>query len=119
MSETFKTGPPEPGNVQGMARLHTTSNLTELMNVGTSVAAYFERAGITRIDQLAGKDPVELYEAICQIDARRHDPCLLDTIMSAVDQANGNPARPWWNYTPHRKQLLTSPANTAGRQPQR
>jgi hypothetical protein len=98
---------------------HTPSNLTELVNVGTSVAAYFERAGINRIEQLAGKDPIELYDTICRIDARRHDPCLLDTIMSAVDQANGKPARPWWTYTPHRKRLLTSLANTARRQPQR
>ena len=106
MSETFKTGPSEPGNDQHMARPQTSSNLTELMNVGNSVAAYFERAGITRIDQLAGQDPVEIYDTMCRIDARRHDPCLLDTIMSAVDQANGNPARPWWTYTPDRKHLL-------------
>jgi hypothetical protein len=25
--------------------------------------------------------------------------------MSAVDQANGNPARPWWAYTPERKRI--------------
>ena len=105
MSETFKTGPCEPGNDQLMARVQTTSNLTDLMNVGTSVATYFERAGFTRIDQLAGQDPAEIYDTMCRIDARRHDPCLLDTIMSAVDQANGNPARPWWTYTPTRKAL--------------
>ncbi|MEU4607150.1 helix-hairpin-helix domain-containing protein [Kribbella sp. NPDC023972] len=93
-----------------MPHLSTTSNLTDLMNVGKSVAAYFERAGITRIDQLVGQDPVELYDTMCRIDNRRHDPCLLDTIMSAVDQANGNPARPWWTYTPHRKQLLEATA---------
>jgi Pathogenicity locus len=88
-----------------MGRPQTTSNLTELMNVGTSVAAYFERAGFTRIDQLAGHDPVEIYDSMCRIDGRHHDPCLLDTIMSAVDQANGNPARPWWTYTSTRKRL--------------
>ncbi|MFG1819573.1 helix-hairpin-helix domain-containing protein [Kribbella sp. NPDC049174] len=91
-----------------MARSQTTSNLTELMNVGTSVAAYFERVGITRIEQLAGQDPLEIYDTMCRVDARRHDPCLLDTIMSAVDQANGKPARPWWTYTPDRKHLMDS-----------
>jgi hypothetical protein len=84
----------------------TTSNLTDLMNVGKAVAAYFERAGITRIDQLAARDPLEIYETMCEVDAHRHDPCLLDTILSAIDQANGRPARPWWTYTPHRKTLL-------------
>ncbi len=76
------------------------------MNVGQAVARHLERAGITNISQLAGRDPVDIYETICAIDGRRQDPCLLDTIMSAVDQANGNPARPWWTYTPTRKQLL-------------
>jgi hypothetical protein len=84
----------------------TTSNLTNLMNVGKAVVGYFERAGITRIDQLAGRDPLEIYDTMCEVDGRRHDPCLLDTIMSAVDQANGHPARPWWTYTTHRKDLL-------------
>jgi len=85
------------------------SDLTNLMNVGKAVAAYFARADFTRIDQLTGRDPVEIYERMCEIDAQRHDPCLLDTIMSAVDQANGHPARPWWTYTPERKQLSNHP----------
>ncbi|WP_405067850.1 helix-hairpin-helix domain-containing protein [Kribbella sp. NBC_01510] len=84
----------------------TTSDLTTLMNVGRAVAGYLRRADITEVRQLAGRDPVDIYDTICTVDGRRHDPCLLDTIMSAVDQANGNPARPWWTYTPARKQLL-------------
>jgi hypothetical protein len=91
-----------------MAPAKTTSDLTDLMNVGKAVAGYFERVGITRIDQLTGRDPLEIYDAMCEADGRRHDPCLLDTIMSAVDQANGNPARPWHTYTSHRKTLLAT-----------
>ncbi|MGW6278790.1 helix-hairpin-helix domain-containing protein [Kribbella sp. NPDC055071] len=84
------------------------TELTGLMNVGPAVARYLGRAGITRVDQLAGRDPVELYDTICTIDGQSHDPCLLDTMMSATDQANGNPARPWWTYTPTRKALTAS-----------
>lgn len=73
------------------------------MNVGPAVANYLARANITRTDQLTGRDPLEIYETICEHDQVRHDPCLLDTITSAVDQANGNPARPWWTYTSQRK----------------
>jgi hypothetical protein len=76
------------------------------MNVGAAVAGYLSRAGITHVDDLAGRDPFEIYETICERDGVRHDPCLLDTIMSATDQANGKPGRPWWSYTPQRKQLL-------------
>lgn len=82
------------------------NDLTELVNVGPAVARHLGRAGITRVDQLVGRDPVDLFESICEVDGRRHDPCLLDTVMSAVDQAEGRPAQPWWAYTPARKQLL-------------
>ncbi|AWS48531.1 mitomycin resistance protein [Streptosporangium sp. 'caverna'] len=82
------------------------SDLTELVNVGRSVAGYFERIGITRIAQLAHQDPIELYERMSAAFGERLDPCLLDTVMSAVDQAEGRPARPWWHYTPERKRLL-------------
>lgn len=81
--------------------------LLRLANVGPAVARYFERVGVTRVDQLAGRDPVELYEQMCAADGRRHDPCLLDTVMSAVDQADGHPAKPWWEYTDERKRLLS------------
>ncbi|GAA1233341.1 helix-hairpin-helix domain-containing protein [Pseudonocardia alaniniphila] len=81
------------------------SELTALVNVGHSVAGYFERIGITRIAQLAGQDPIELYERMSAASGERLDPCLLDTVMSAVDQAEGRPGRPWWHYTPQRKQL--------------
>ncbi|WP_371403544.1 helix-hairpin-helix domain-containing protein [Kribbella sp. NBC_00662] len=87
-------------------RTDQSSDLTSLMNVGAAVARYLGRAGITEVDDLAGRDPFEIYETICEQDGVRHDPCLLDTIMSATDQANGHPARPWWSYTPQRKQLL-------------
>ncbi|MFI6084833.1 helix-hairpin-helix domain-containing protein [Streptomyces sp. NPDC051217] len=84
---------------------HDRSDLTRLANVGRAVAGHFETIGITRIAQLVDRDPVELYERMCAAAGRRHDPCLLDTVMSAVDQAEGRPARPWWNYTPERKRL--------------
>jgi hypothetical protein len=92
---------------RAMSTIRST-DLTELMNVGPAVARYLQRADIAYVDQLAGRDPVEIYETICEHDAQRYDPCLLDTIISAVDQANGNPARPWWTYTPQRKRLTSA-----------
>lgn len=88
-----------------MTSTHEGSDLTELVNVGRSVARYFEGVGVTRIGELVGKDPVELYERMSAAAGQRLDPCLLDTVMSAVDQAEGRPARPWWHYTPERKRL--------------
>ncbi|NDU77158.1 mitomycin resistance protein [Actinomadura sp. DSM 109109] len=83
-----------------------STELSQLANVGPAVAAYFDRIGITTTAQLQGQDPVELYERMSAAYGRRLDPCLLDTVMSAVDQAEGGPARPWWHYTPERKRLL-------------
>ena len=83
------------------------SDLQTLVNVGPAIARRFERVGITRTSQLAGRDPVALFELMCVADGRQ-DPCLLDTLMSAVEQADGGPARPWWEYSEKRRQLLSS-----------
>jgi hypothetical protein len=87
-----------------------SSTLLELANVGPSVARHLARIGITQTRQLAGRDPIEIYEEMCATSGRRLDPCLLDTVMSAVEQADGGPARPWWSYTDERKRRLSGEA---------
>jgi hypothetical protein len=85
----------------------TRSDLLDLANVGPAVARYLERVGITQASQLAGRDAIEIYEEMCAASGRRLDPCLLDTVMSAVEQADGGPPRPWWDYTAERKRRLS------------
>jgi hypothetical protein len=85
----------------------SSSALLELANVGPAVARHLERVGITETGQLAGRDPIEIYEEMCVASGRRLDPGLLDTVMSAVEQADGGPARPWWDYTAERKRRLS------------
>ena len=84
------------------------SDLTTLANIGPAMERDLTRLGISSVADLVGRDPVELYERLGALDGRRHDPCVLDTFMSAVDQADGKPARPWWEYTPERKRLWQS-----------
>ncbi|MGI5126539.1 helix-hairpin-helix domain-containing protein [Pseudonocardia sp. CA-107938] len=84
------------------------SDLTSLANIGPAMERDLSRLGIRRVTDLAGQDAVELYERLCELDGRRHDPCVLDTFMSAVDQADGAPPRPWWTYTQERKRLQRS-----------
>ena len=79
------------------------STLTEIPNVGPAVARMLERAGVMALDDLRGRDPEELFEQLCVLDGRRHDPCLLDTFVAAVAYADGGPARPWWEYSRERK----------------
>jgi hypothetical protein len=78
------------------------SELTKIPNVGPKVAAKLRRLGIESPDDLRGRDGEDLFERLCAMDGRRHDPCLLDTFNAAVDFAGGAPARPWWEYSRER-----------------
>ena len=79
------------------------SELTALPNIGPAVAGMLMRLGIERPDDLRGQTADQLFRRLCEIDGRRHDPCLLDTFVAAVDHANGAPPRPWWYYSRLRK----------------
>jgi hypothetical protein len=94
-------------------RRDNLEHLTDLPNVGPSVAADLKRLGIRKPSQLAGRDPWQLYEELCRRTGQRHDPCVIDVLMSITDFVSGAPPRPWWEYTPIRKRtysLKTPPA---------
>jgi Pathogenicity locus len=81
----------------------STTDLRAMPNIGPAIAEKLLRLGIERPDDLRGHDPEELFHRLCVLDGRRHDPCLLDTFVAAVDYTNGAPARPWWHYSRIRK----------------
>ncbi len=80
-----------------------TSELESIPNVGPAVAAKLERVGISRLADLRGRDPDQLFERLCALDGQRHDPCLLDTFAAVVSYADGGSARPWWEFNRERK----------------
>ena len=80
-------------------------------NIGTQMAKDFRLLGFKTPQDLAGKDPLKLYRQIENITGSKHDPCVLDTYMAAVDFMNGAEPMPWWHYTPKRKALLNVKAN--------
>ena len=90
------------------------SDLEQLPNVGPAVAADFRLLGLARPQDLLGRDPYALFEELCRLTGRRHDPCLLDTFIAAVRFMGGEPARPWWAYTAERKRALQA----RGKEPQ-
>jgi len=59
--------------------------------------------GISKPEDLYGKDALTLYKKLCRLTGKRQDPCILDTFMSAISFVNGGPALPWWNFTDKRK----------------
>ena len=86
------------------------SKLTDLPNIGKAGAADLELLGINTPQDLIGHDPFEMYHTLCDITRQRHDPCVIDVFMSITRFMNGEDAKPWWDYTPERKQLLASAA---------
>lgn len=80
-----------------------TDELTTIPNVGSAIADKLRRLSITHPEQLRGRDPDELFERLCALDGRRHDPCLLDTFVAAVSYAEDGVARPWWEFSRERK----------------
>jgi hypothetical protein len=77
--------------------------LRAIPNVGPAMADDLIRLGITRLEDLAGRDSDQLYGALCALDGKRHDPCVRDVFAAVVSYANGEEARPWWAFTSARK----------------
>jgi hypothetical protein len=82
--------------------------LEDLPNIGKAGAADLRCIGIQQPEQLIGKSPLQMYEALCTKTGARHDPCVIDVFMSAVRYMEGAEALPWWSYTAERKRLLKS-----------
>jgi hypothetical protein len=82
--------------------------LTDLPNVGKETARDLVLLGITKPAQLAGRDPVALYDALCTKTRTRQDPCVLDVFISLTRFMDGEPPKTWWSYTDERKKLMTA-----------
>jgi hypothetical protein len=87
--------------------------LRALPNIGPAIARKLQQLGVERPDDLRGRDPERLFQRLCELDGRRHDPCLLDTFVAAVDRVNGAPPRPWWYYSRLRKSQA-APTGSSG-----
>lgn len=89
-----------------MKKAATATQLEQIPNIGTSVANDLRQLGIMTPAQLRGQDPLALYHRLNRLTGQRHDPCLADTFMAAVDFMSGGDPTPWWQFTARRKALL-------------
>lgn len=80
--------------------------LTDIPNIGKSIAQDLRGLGVNTPADAAAMDPVATYEALRTPMGKRHDPCVLDTFLAAKDFMNGGPSQPWWHFTARRKALL-------------
>jgi hypothetical protein len=82
------------------------TRLEDIPNIGPSLAGNLRAVGIKNPADLKGKDGLRLYEKLNKITGSRHDPCVADTFLAAVDFMNGGRAKPWWAFTAGRKLTL-------------
>ena len=75
------------------------SQLDELPNIGKAMASDLKLIGIAHPKNLVGKKALELYEALCTVTGKRHDPCVIDVFMSVVHFMEGGDPLPWWSFT--------------------
>jgi Pathogenicity locus len=80
--------------------------LTDLPNIGKSLAADLQLLGIHAPAQLAKRDPFAMYEALCEKTGVRQDPCVLDVFISVTRFIDGEPPAAWWTFTELRKKML-------------
>lgn len=80
--------------------------LTDLPNIGAASAKDLVLLGVHEPGQLAGMCPFQMHEALCERTGVRHDPCVIDVFMSVTSFMAGDDPRPWWEYTPLRKQAV-------------
>lgn len=79
--------------------------LTDIPNIGKSIAQDLINLGVRTPADVAAMDPVATYEALRTPMGGRHDPCVLDVFLAAKDFMNGGPAQPWWHFTAQRKAM--------------
>jgi hypothetical protein len=80
----------------------------QIPNIGPRIANDFKRLGLKSPADLKNQNALLLYEKLNKKTKQRHDPCLLDTFMAAIDFMNGGKSKPWWTFTQKRKKLLNS-----------
>jgi hypothetical protein len=84
------------------------TNLRSLMNVGPAVERYLDGLGIRSIEQLANRDPDELFRSLSRRIGCACDPCLHDTFSAIVYEARMGTKTPWFTWTAARKRRVAA-----------
>jgi nucleotidyltransferase/DNA polymerase involved in DNA repair len=83
--------------------------LRDLYSVGPATERDLKLLGITRVEQLAGRDARKLYDRLCRLAGKRCDPCMMDVLSAAIAQAQDpklpKEKRTWWYWSRVRKSL--------------
>ncbi|TNC95232.1 MAG: hypothetical protein FD121_1449 [Gallionellaceae bacterium] len=88
----------------------TARNLEDIPNIGRSIAGDLRSLGIHTPETLATRDPLKTYLALSANMGKRHDPCVLYTLMAAKHFLESGESIPWWKFTEQGKRLLAAQA---------
>ena len=105
LAQSYRVIMKNSGYKKNIAR-NEVSNFCDIPNVGKAIEKDFILLGIKDPGELINKDPYQMYKDLCNITHKRHDPCVIDIFLSAVNYMKGRPPKKWWEFTKERKKKL-------------
>jgi DNA transformation protein len=86
----------------------TSLRLEDIPNIGKSIAGDLRLLGIHTPAELAKCNPLTTYRLLSDSMGKRHDPCVLYTLMAAKHFLDSGESIAWWKFTEQGKKLLNS-----------
>jgi len=78
------------------------TDLLEVPGIGKSIKKDLQKLGIKEVEDLKNKDPEKLYNALCELEGKHIDRCVLYTFRCAVYYASKvrheKEKLKWWNW---------------------
>ena len=73
--------------------------LTDLPNVGKTIALDLVSIGVNIPDDFRGREPMDMFNALKVPMGKRHDPCVYYTLLSVKHFLDTGERLPWWSFT--------------------
>ena len=84
-------------------------SLQSIPGVGPSIEQDLRDLGFRQVQDLNGKDPEGMYNALCELRGVTQDRCVLYVFRCATYFASNNPHNPellkWWNWKDRREAI--------------
>lgn len=81
-------------------------SLTELPNIGKSIASDLQKIGITSSSDIEKHSPLSIFEQLRQVMGKRHDPCVYYVLLSVKHFLDTGESLAWWKFTAQGKNDL-------------
>lgn len=93
-----------------LMKIHSSAaglvRLEDLPNIGKSIASDLRGIGIPTPLELSRHSPLETFGKLATQMGKRHDPCVLHTLLSVQHFQKTGESLPWWKFTEDGKRLL-------------